>query len=55
MKTEEMLNDVLAILRLVKDEKEKMQKIHDFFMKEVVRFQKERDRTAHFRKLLLQI
>jgi hypothetical protein len=35
MKTEEMLNEVLAILRLFKDDKEKMTKIHTFFMEEI--------------------
>lgn len=35
MKTEQILNDVLAILRLVRDDKEKMQKIHNFFMNEI--------------------
>ncbi len=55
MKTQQLLDEILGMLRLVKDNKEKLQKIHTFFTEEIYEEPEEEEIPEKYKKVVAQI
>lgn len=55
MNNQQLLNEILAVLRTVKDDKQKLEKIHHFFINEIYHEPEESDIPEKFKEVVSEI